>query len=137
MIYATYDEQRSFPEYVDMVFKDLTLFDGDEDVKGKGYPIESSMELMDLMLEGYWPDFVGEYEIPESIADVADCNGIDLRLASFSRRRFKKLCRKIFRKYGEKDKAIKTCLELTAHYEALADEFDAENEAQELGGVDF
>ena len=126
MIYATYDEQRSFPEYIDMVFKDLTLIDGGEDAEGKGYPVESSKELMDLMLEGFWPDFTGDDEIHESIADIAEWNGIDLKLAHFSQRRFKKLCQKIFNKYGDEEKAIKTCAELQIKYELLADEYEAQ-----------
>lgn len=126
MIYATYDEQRSFPEYIDMVFKDLTLIHGGEDAEGKGYPVETWMELRDLMLEGYWPDFVSDNEIPESIADIADCNGIDLRLAGFSCRRFKKLCQKIFDKYGDEAKAIKKCLELEVKYQLILDEYEKE-----------
>ena len=121
MIYVTYDEQRSFPEYVDMVFKDLTLFDGHEDVKGKGYPIESSMELMDLMIEGYFPDFV---ELPEMVIDALDCVDKDLMFVDFSRKKLKKLCRKIFRKYGDEEKAKKTCIELTAYFDSLGNEDD-------------
>lgn len=125
MIYATYGEQRSFPEYVDMIFKDLTLRDGC-DADGMGYPVESSKELMGLMQDGYWPDFVDDDEIPQVLAEVADDYSINLGLAHFSQRRFKKLCGKIFSKYGEEAKAIQTCAELTIKYDLLAAEYDIE-----------
>lgn len=93
MIFAKYDEQRSFPEYVDMVFKDLVF---SEDYDGKGLPIADHIELLYFIKDGYFPDFC---EVPEYI--------IEEELPSISGRRLKKLCKKLFDEYGEKEKASK------------------------------
>lgn len=114
MIFAKYDEQRSFPEYVDMVFKDLVL---KPDYDGKGLPIGSEYSLYDFIMDGYFPDFV---DCPEYVIDE------DWR--HYSKRRLKKLCKKIFKEYGEQEKVDK----IYDEYDKEMDEMDVFFETQFL-----
>ena len=95
MLYADYDEQRSFPEYIDMTFKDIVYT---EEPRDKGYPITSWMNLYEAIKEGYFPDWC---RIPVELEDGED----PVNHKEFSKRRLKVFCKRLFNKYGDPDKA--------------------------------
>jgi hypothetical protein len=90
MIIATYDEQRSFPEYVDMAFKDLVIVDSHP------CPIWDWKELYELILDGYAFDCPSVY-VPTDIEPVFGNEGC---LKRVSKRRFKIFCQRIFKEHG-------------------------------------
>lgn len=90
MIIATYDEQRSFPEYVDMTFKDLVVVDSHV------CPVWDWQELYELIVDGYAFDSSDVY-VPTDIEPVFGNMG---RLNGVSKRRFKIFCKRTFEKHG-------------------------------------
>ena len=107
MIFAKYDEQRSFPEYVDMVFKDL-IVKKDCDFRCE-LPIASWVDLFEFLKAGYLPDFC---DCPEWLIDEEYKGNI---------RKLKKFSKKIFKEFGEEDKA----LEAHAKFEIEMDAFES------------
>lgn len=95
MLYVSYEEQRSFPEYVDFVMKDIIYkpCTSLEWAEGMEHLIRSWKDVYELILEGYGPMCSGE-ENPEWLVQE-DYS---------STRRVKQFCRDLFREYGELDK---------------------------------
>lgn len=119
MIFAHYEEQRSFDEYIDMTFKELHYRANYE--AGEGLPLWDQREVFDFVIDGYWPDFG---DMPRWVEIMLDCNKPRIQ-----RRRLKKWCKKLFDQYGENEK-VKI---LYAEFESELEEFEAkllENELQ-------
>ena len=107
MIYVHYDTQSSFPGYIDMEFKELTLR------KTSGLPIDCVRDLTDMFYDGYFPDFIDYDELPSWLENLGR------HPESVKRRIVKKLASKIFDKYGDKESATKEHEEFIKHMEEL------------------
>lgn len=95
MIYRSYEEQRSFrPEYVDFIMRDLV----DKPVRPNQYPVKDHLHLAELIQEGYFPMFNENEDLPEWM--------INEEAHKISFRRVKKYAKKLFQRYGEKEKAL-------------------------------
>lgn len=116
MIFTSYEEQRSFPEYVDFSIK--SLFVQDEYISG-ALPVIDWEELLNLIRDGYFPDFG---ECPEFI--------IDQQFTGKNRRKLKKFAKKLFKKYGEATKAKALWLEFDAEFERSESEYNLSLEVE-------
>jgi len=96
MIFAERSEQRSFPEYVDMEFKDLVI--REEYTEMKGWPVLNWRELLDLLKEDFFPAFC---EIPKYLPEDAYVEGV-------SDGKWIRFAKELFNKYGESAKARRT-----------------------------
>ena len=106
MIYVSYTVQRSFPEYIDMEFKELHLGNYGTD----RMPINNHEDLAYMLIDGYWPSFLDDEKIPVWLYD---------RVLSVKKRVVKKFSKKLFYEFGEPEKTVKIVNDINDYFDSL------------------